>query len=267
MIRPRRALALTLSGLVLTACGQVPTGTQVPAESPSPSQPVPASSVRTASSSPSTSSPSASSPSASSPSASGPAGGGACTYAPVGSPAKPVDPPPATGVTTSGRVKYVLKMTNGDVTLTLDRTKAPCTVNSFISLADQGYFDRTKCHRLSDSGIFILQCGDPTGTGRGGPGYQFADETTAQDAYTSGVVAMANSGPGTNGSQFFFVWEDSSSLNPRPGAQAGYTIFATVDKASRDIVAGMAAEGQDGSNPDGTGKPNNPSEIISAKKG
>ena len=188
-------------------------------------------------------------------------------YTAAGTPAKPVNPPPVAGVATSGTVKYVLKMTNGDVTITLDRKRAPCAVNSFVSLADQGFFDQTKCHRLSDSGIFILQCGDPTGTGRGGPGYQFASETTARDTYPSGVIAMANAGPDTNGSQFFFVWEDSSQLDPEPGAKAGYTIFATMDKASRDIIAGMAAEGQDGTNPDGTGKPNNPSEILSAKKG
>ena len=69
---------------------------------------------------------------------------------------------------------------------------------------------------------------------------------------------MANAGPGTNGSQFFLVWDDSTSLNRVPN----YTIFGTMDSASRDVVAAMAAEGQDGSNPDGTGLPNNPSEII-----
>lgn len=241
MIRPRLLLAAgLLSALVLTACGQIPAGTQAPGQSPDPgTSPTPGSVSPGTSASP-----------------------GGCAYAPAGTPAKPVNPPPVTGVVTTGTVKYVLKMTNGDVTLTLDRKRAPCTVNSFISLADQGFFDQTKCHRLSDSGIFILQCGDPTGTSRGGPGYQFASETTGRDTYRSGVVAMANAGPGTNGSQFFFVWEDSSALDAKPD----YTIFATVDKASRDIVAGMAAEGQDGTNPDGSGKPNNPSEIISAKK-
>jgi len=247
--RPRLAIALTLLfGLVLTACGQVPPSTRAPAGSASAEQSAPASPAGSASSSPSVS---------------GSAGAGGCAYTPAGTPAKPVDPPPVTGVATTGTVKYVLKMTNGDVTLTLDRSKAPCTVNSFTSLADQGFFDKTTCHRLSDSGIFILQCGDPTGTGNSGPGYQFANETTGRETYTSGVVAMANAGPGTNGSQFFFVWEDSTALDANPD----YTIFATIDKASRDIIAGMAAEGQNGANPDGTGKPNNPSEIISAKKG
>ena len=114
-------------------------------------------------------------------------------------------------------------MTEGDVTITMDRAKAPCTVNSFVSLAGQGYFDQTRCHRLADSGIFILQCGDPTGTGQGGPGYQFANETDGTESYTRGVVAMANAGPGTNGSQFFLVWDDSTSLDRVPN----YTIFGT----------------------------------------
>ncbi len=173
-------------------------------------------------------------------------------------PARPVMPPPSTDVPTSGTISYVLEMTNGKVTIALDRTKAPCTVNSFVSLADQGYFDHTKCHRLADSGIFILQCGDPTGTGKGGPGYEFANETDGTETYTEGTVAMANAGPGTNGSQFFLVWADSTSLDKIPN----FTIFGKMNKASRDVVASMAEEGQDGSNPDGTGRPNNPSEIT-----
>ena len=183
---------------------------------------------------------------------------GGCEYVATGEAAKPVNLPSTSGVPTSGSVRYVLRMTEGEVTITMDRAKAPCTVNSFVSLAGQGYFDKTKCHRLADSGIFILQCGDPTGTGRGGPGYQFANETDGSESYTRGVVAMANAGPGTNGSQFFLVWDDSTSLNQVPN----YTIFATLDPAGRDVVAAMAAEGQDGSNPDGTGRPNNPSEIV-----
>jgi peptidyl-prolyl cis-trans isomerase B (cyclophilin B) len=184
--------------------------------------------------------------------------GDVCEYSVFGSPARPVMPPPSTDVSTSGTISYVLEMTNGKVTITLDRTKAPCTVNSFVSLADQGYFDNTKCHRLADSGIFILQCGDPTGTGKGGPGYEFANETDGTETYTEGTVAMANAGPGTNGSQFFLVWADSTSLDKIPN----FTIFGTMNKASRDVVASMAEEGQDGSNSDGTGRPNNPSEIT-----
>jgi peptidyl-prolyl cis-trans isomerase B (cyclophilin B) len=141
----------------------------------------------------------------------------------------------------------------------LDRAAAPCTVNSFESLVQQKFYDKTRCHRLVDSGIFVLQCGDPTGSGSGGPGYTFADETDGTEKYTGGTIAMANGGPNTNGSQFFFVYEDSSTLPPN------YTIFGRMDDASRRVVARMALEGQDGSNPNGGGKPNNPSEIVSVK--
>jgi peptidyl-prolyl cis-trans isomerase B (cyclophilin B) len=185
-----------------------------------------------------------------------------CEYSLSGDAARPVTPPPTTGIPTSGTISYVLAMTNGKVRITLDRTRAPCTVNSFVSLADQGYFDETSCHRLADSGIFVLQCGDPSGTGKGGPGYEFADETDGTESYTEGTVAMANGGPGTNGSQFFLVWADSTSLDKNPN----FTIFGEMSKASRDVVASMAAEGQDGSNPDGTGRPNNPSEIMTVTR-
>lgn len=243
-LRRTPALALTAALMVsLAGCGQIPQTT-------SPSL------------APSTSTSAASSPSPAG-SASTPTGADSCEYVVSGEPAKPVNLPPATGIDSSGTVTYVLKMTNGDVRLTLDRAKAPCTVNSFVSLADQGYFDKTKCHRLADSGLFLLQCGDPTGTGRGGPGYQFADETDGTESYKQGVVAMANAGPGTNGSQFFLVWADSTGLDATPN----YTIFGSMDSDSRDVVATMAAEGQDGSGTDGTGKPNNPSEIISVTKG
>jgi len=187
---------------------------------------------------------------------------GTCTYSPDGmQAAKQVDPPPAEP-TETGKVDATLKTNVGDLKVVLDAGKTPCTVNSFLSLAEQGYFDDTKCHRLADSGIFILQCGDPSGTGKGGPGYEFANETDGTETYTEGVVAMANGGPGSNGSQFFLVWADSSSLDKK----RHFTIFGHMDKASRDVVASMAEEGQDGSNRDGTGRPNNPCEISSVTR-
>lgn len=185
---------------------------------------------------------------------------GTCAYNLSSKPAKPVDPPPATGVLDKGTVAITLNMTAGPVVITMDRAKTPCTINSFESLAGQGYFDGTKCHRLMDNGGFLLQCGDPTGTGRGGPGYTFADETDPADTYPAGTVAMANAGPDTNGSQFFLVFADTA-LPPN------YTVFGHMDKASIDVVAKMAAEGQDGSWGDGTGKPNNPCEIKSISMG
>ncbi len=139
-----------------------------------------------------------------------PVDGDTCDYTETGQAAKPVNPPRATGVPVSGTIAFVLKMTEGNLTITMNRSKAPCTVNSFESLADQGYFNQTRCHRLTEQGIFVLQCGDPTGTGTGGPGYQFADEVDGTETYGKGAVAMANAGPNTNGSQFFLVWADST---------------------------------------------------------
>jgi cyclophilin family peptidyl-prolyl cis-trans isomerase len=183
-----------------------------------------------------------------------------CEYVATGDPARPVSPPSETEVPDSGTATYVLTMTEGDVTVTMDRSKAPCTVHSFESLAAQGFYDKTRCPRLVDKGIFVLQCGDPTGTTSGGPGYTFADETDGTESYRAGVVAMANSGPNTNGSQFFLVYQDSTSL------PADYTIFGTMDSKSLGVVNRIAAEGQDGSNPYGGGKPNNPAEIIKVTK-
>ncbi|HEX6759541.1 MAG TPA: peptidylprolyl isomerase [Propionibacteriaceae bacterium] len=238
----RRATGILIVGIavLISGCGQIPAP-------PPPSDP-PASSV-------------APSPVSSISAVAGETGA-VCEYTVSGDAARPVMPPPNTDVPTSGTISYVLAMTNGKVRITLDRTKAPCTVNSFVSLAGQGYFDNTRCHRLADSGIFILQCGDPTGTGKGGPGYEFANETDGTESYTEGTVAMANGGPGTNGSQFFLVWADSTSLDANPN----FTIFGTMDKASRNVVASMAEEGQDGSNSDGTGRPNNPSEITTVTR-
>ena len=86
----------------------------------------------------------------------------------------------------------------------MDRSATPCTINSFMSLAQQGWFNETRCHRLTDYGIFVLQCGDPTGTGTGGPGYTIPDELSPRTTglekegtvatYPKGIVAMANTG-------------------------------------------------------------------------
>ncbi len=159
-----------------------------------------------------------------------------CQYVAGGQRAKPVDPPPATDVPATGTLTVTLDMTAGPVAITMDRAKAPCTVNSFEALVKQGFYDGTSCHRLVDQGIYILQCGDPTGIGSGGPGYRFADELTGNEQYTAGVVAMANAGPDTNGSQFFIVWADS----PLP---PDYTIFGTIDDDSLQVVTTIASRG------------------------
>jgi peptidyl-prolyl cis-trans isomerase B (cyclophilin B) len=126
----------------------------------------------------------------------------------------------------------------GNIVINLLNSKATCTVNSFVSLAKQKYFSLTTCHRLTTSGIFVLQCGDPTGTGSGGPGYQFSDENLAGAKYPAGTVAMANSGPNTNGSQFFLVYQNT------PGLQPNYTPFGTIVSGLK-IVQNVAKAGSD----------------------
>ena len=113
-----------------------------------------------------------------------------------------------------------IKTKYGDIVFALDNTaQAPLATSSFVYLAKQGYFDGLTWHRVVDH--FVVQGGDPTGTGSGGPGYKFADEPVTQE-YTAGTVAMANAGADTNGSQFFIVLEDQPSL-PK-----SYTIFGHV---------------------------------------
>ena len=87
-----------------------------------------------------------------------------------------------------------IKTNRGDIVINLLNSKAPCTVNSFVYLASKSYFSNTQCHRLTTSGIYVLQCGDPTGTGTGGPGYKFNDENLAGATYPAATVAMANAG-------------------------------------------------------------------------
>jgi peptidyl-prolyl cis-trans isomerase B (cyclophilin B) len=152
--------------------------------------------------------------------------------------AKNVDAPPGRP-TVGGDVPATLDTSLGDIGITLDAAGAPCTVNSFVSLATQGYYDDSPCHRLTtldESGIAVLQCGDPSGTGAGGPGYTYADETKGDETYGPGVLAMANRGPDTNGSQFFIVYDDT----PLPPS---YTVFGTVDGDSLKKIQDLAAKG------------------------
>lgn len=183
---------------------------------------------------------------------------GECSYPADSQPAsKPVDAPDA-DPTVSGEVAATISTSAGDLAVTLDADATPCTVNSFLSLAKQGYFDDTTCHRLTTQGIFVLQCGDPTGTGTGGPGYSFADELSGSETYPAGTLAMANAGPNTNGSQFFVVYADTQ-------LPASYTVFGHLDKASTEIVAGIAAEGTANGAPDGA--PKTPVTISAVTQG
>lgn len=172
--------------------------------------------------------------------------------------AKQVNPPRAGKVPTDpAEVSASMSTDQGNIGLLLDNGKAPCTVNSFASLAQQGYFDNTPCHRLTTAdSLKVLQCGDPTGKGTGTPGYSFANEYPTNQyqpddpklqepvTYPRGTLAMANAGPNTNGSQFFLVYQDSK-LPPN------YTVFGRVDDtglATLDKIAqgGIEGGGQDG---------------------
>ena len=172
------------------------------------------------------------------------AGSADCTYEP--SPrgaAKDVGVPPAAEPAT-GTSTASIALTGGTVQIALDRETAPCTVGSFAFLSEAGYYDDTPCHRLTSSPtLSVLQCGDPSGTGKGGPGYSYADETNPTMLYPAGTVAMANAGPDTNGSQFFLVYADST-LPP------SYTVFGTITKGL-DVLTGIAAKGTSNGGKDG----------------
>ena len=148
-------------------------------------------------------------------------------------------------VTIDKSAKYTMKLatTCGDIDIALKTSAAPHTVNSFSFLAGKGFFDHTKCHRLTTSGIYVLQCGDPTGLGSGGPGYTIPDEnlkdkSLKDNVYPAGTVAMANTGQShTGGSQFFLVYADSQ-LPP------SYTPFGTVSDSGMKVLKKIAAAGE-----------------------
>ncbi|WP_127783208.1 peptidylprolyl isomerase [Rhodococcus sp. X156] len=184
-----------------------------------------------------------------------------CAYPPSAQAVRPVSPPPTANISTQGIATVTLDTSVGDIGLNLDRALAPCTVNSMVSLSTQGYFDDTPCHRLVTSGIYVLQCGDPTGKGNGGPGYVYANEYPtdlyqANDPalstsvnYPRGTVAMANTGkPSSNGSQFFLVYQDS----PLPPT---YTVVGSISEPGLATLDKVAAGGDDGSISAGGGAP------------
>lgn len=177
-----------------------------------------------------------------------------CTYPRSSEPAaKPVNPPAAGATPAQGTVTADLQTSAGPIDLTLDRALAPCTVKSFASLAQQGYFDGTSCHRLTTSpGLQVLQCGDPSGSGSGGPGYSFADEVFPGLTYGRGLLAMANAGPNTNGSQFFMIYGDAQ-LPPN------YTVFGSIGSEGLSTLDKVAKGGESGGS--GDGAPSIPVEI------
>lgn len=176
-----------------------------------------------------------------------------CTYEEQGEAPEGITPPEQTDeVSTTGTVNIDLATNQGPIGMELDRTVAPCTVNAMEHLAENNYFDETVCHRLTTSGIFVLQCGDPTGSGAGGPGFQFAneyptdeaDETTQSVIYPRGSIAMANAGRDTNGSQFFLNYQDS----PLPPE---YTYFGQISEEGLETLDAIAETGVEGGAGDG----------------
>ena len=150
--------------------------------------------------------------------------------------AKSINPPEIKGPFKNKTFTFTTNC--GDVVVEADGKSAPITVTALSALAAGGFFDKTLCHRLTTENIFVLQCGDPTATGLGGPNFTYRDEnlpTAEENNYPAGVVAMANSGQNTNGSQFFIVYEDTS-LPP------SYTIWGKVTKGL-EIIQMVAKSG------------------------
>ncbi|MEU0372783.1 peptidylprolyl isomerase [Streptomyces sp. NPDC006283] len=176
---------------------------------------------------------------------------------PSSSPSESKAPEPAMSIDKKAKYTFALKTNQGAISIATDAAKTPHTVNSFKSLADKGYFDGTKCHRLTTQGIFVLQCGDPKGDGTGGPEYTIPDENLnglgkpgadGTVTYKAGTVAMANTGqPNSGGSQFFLVYKDSK-LPPT------YTPFGTMDAKSLKVVQGVGKAGVEQGAPDGAPK-------------
>jgi peptidyl-prolyl cis-trans isomerase B (cyclophilin B) len=154
---------------------------------------------------------------------------------------------PPSSAPRAGTVTLTLHTSQGDIPITMPRAKAPCTVASFAFLAGKGYFNATPCHRLTSAdSLKVLQCGDPSGTGTGGPGYTIPDENPTDlpsapgggaSVYARGTVAMANTGqPHSGGSQFFLVYADSD-LPPT------YAVFGTVAMSGLQVLDKIAAAG------------------------
>jgi peptidyl-prolyl cis-trans isomerase B (cyclophilin B) len=182
---------------------------------------------------------------------------GPCTYTTDGTSAGVAVTPPSGDIATTGTLALSMTTSDGVIGLNLDRATATCAAASFEALTQQGFFDGSPCHRETDSeGLKVLQCGDPGGTGTGGPGYTYPTQVTGSETYPRGTVAMANSGSGTDGSQFFLVYGDSQ-------LQPDYTVVGTIDEAGLAVLDAIAARGNDGSNGAGDGAPTQPVTITS----
>ena len=226
----KRAIALTIGLLLVSGCSSEPDPEEV--------QPTP------------TSTPSASSTASA-------ATASFCEPA-TATPRQPIAPAAPSEYLAKKSYTLALETNCGLIEIEADGVNAPATVSTIGFLANSNYYDATLCHRLTTSGIFVLQCGDPQGDGGGNPGFTFADENlpTANGVnYPKGTVAMANSGPNTNGSQFFLVYADTT-LPPN------YSIWGVITKGF-EIVEKIANLGTATGEPDGS--PLYPVEIRTAR--
>ncbi|MEV6524815.1 peptidylprolyl isomerase [Longispora sp. NPDC051575] len=202
-----------------------------------------------------------------SPGATPSAGANACTWLPEdknGNPSLRDVGTPAKGEPRTGTRTMDITSGAGEVSFELDVANAPCAAASFAFLAEKKFFDNTKCHRLTTEGIFVLQCGDPSATGMGGPMYKFAEENLPKGkkpTYPAGTLAMAKTNaPNSTGSQFFIVYADTD-------LGADYTVVGRVTKGL-DLVKAVAAKGATKDGKDATdGAPKEPFEIKSLKVG
>lgn len=174
---------------------------------------------------------------------------GSCTYPRAGQASRPVQVPPSTP-DPANPSRLVISTSAGDIPVVLDAEQAPCTVNSFVSLARQGFFTSTTCHRLTSGGVFTLQCGDPSASGTGGPGYTVPGELVSNDprlspcassgaacTYANGYLALAASGTsGDGGSQFFLVYR-GSQLPP------WYTVFGHTNASGLKVLQAIGDRG------------------------
>ncbi|GAA3452815.1 peptidylprolyl isomerase [Dactylosporangium matsuzakiense] len=191
------------------------------------------------------------------PSSAPPARSGGCVYkpSPADATTKDVGVPPATPKAAKATMSITTNL--GPIEITLDGVGAPCSTASFAYLAGKQFFDNTKCHRLTTEGIWVLQCGDPSATGTGGPAYRYATENTGAP-YLRGTVAIANTGqPESNGSQFFINYKDNTQL------QTDYTMLGQVTKGM-DLIDQVAAAGV-AADPNGTGDGPPKTEIVLQK--